>query len=114
MNAAQIAGNAACTTLTDDAGRHLLAGLQATSDYTSFHFGLILSAVANTGFFYLLIKSGLIPKITSGWGRCASIFVVVMIVARDFDPILGHGNLTVAFMVPNFIALIATGLYLGI
>jgi len=114
MNAAQIAGNVAYTTLTDEAGRLMLAGLQATSDYTSFHLGLILSSAANAGFFYLFLKSGLIPKIISGWGLFASLFVIVMIVARDFVPVLGHGGLTAAFMASNLIALITTGLYLGI
>ncbi len=114
LNAAQIAGNSAYTTLTDEAGRHLLAGLQATSDYTSFHLGLILSTIANIGFFYLFLKSGLIPKIIGGWGLFASLFVVVIIVARDFIPVLGHGGLTAAFMVSNLIALVSTGLYLGI
>ncbi len=114
MNAAQIVGNEAYNSLTDGSGRLMLTGLQATSDYTSFHLGLILSTIANAGFFYLFLKSGLIPKIISGWGLFASLFVVTMIVARDFVPILGHNYLTAAFMVSNLIAFISTGLYLGI
>ncbi len=114
MNAAQIAGNEAYNLLTDEAGKLTLLGLQATSDYTSFHLGLILSSAAMAGFFYLFFKSGLIPKIISGWGLFASLFVVFMIVARDFIPILGHNGLTAAFMVSNLIALVSTGLYLGI
>ncbi|MBL4854068.1 DUF4386 domain-containing protein [bacterium AH-315-J19] len=114
MNAAQIAGDEAYTTLTDASGRLMLTSLQATSDYTSFHLGLVLSSAANAGFFYLFLKSGLIPKIISGWGLFASLFVAVMIVARDFIPALGHNGLTAAFMAANLIALVSTGLYLGI
>lgn len=114
MNAAQIAGNAAYTTLTDASGRLMLTRLQATSDYTSFHLGLVLSSAANAGFFYLLLKSGLIPKIIAGWGLFASLFVVVMIVGRDFIPALGHNGLTAVFIVANLIALVSTGLYLSI
>lgn len=114
MNAAQIVGNEAYNLLTDEAGRLMHAGLQATSDYTSFHLGLILSSVAHAGFFYLFLKSGLIPKIISGWGVFASVFLVVTIVARDFIPALGHDGLTSAFLLSNLIALVSTGLYLGI
>ncbi|MEE9330558.1 MAG: DUF4386 domain-containing protein [Parvularculaceae bacterium] len=114
MNAAQIAHNVAYTQFTDEAGRRLLTSLQVTSDYTSFHLGIILSAASMAGFFYLFLKSGLIPKIISGWGLFASLFVVVTIVGRDFFPALGHTGLTTAFMVSNLIALVSTGLYLGI
>lgn len=114
MNVAQIAGNEAYNTVTDEAGRLALTSLQVTSDYTSFHLGLILSSAANAGFFYLFLKSGLIPKIIGAWGLFASLFVVTMIVGRDFIPALGHNGLTAAFMVSNLIALISLGLYLGI
>lgn len=114
MNAAHIAGSTAYTTLTDETGRLLLTSLQATSDYTSFHLGLVLSTAAKGGFFYLFLKSNLIPKLIAGWGLFASLFVVVTIVARDFVPILGHNTITLAFMVSNLIAMVSTGLYLGI
>jgi len=114
MNAAQIADNMAYTTLTDESGRLLLTSLQATSDYTSFHLGLILSSISNAGFFYLFLKSGLIPKIIAGWGVFASLFVAVTIVARDFIPALGANGLTMAFMLSNLIAILSTGLYLVI
>jgi len=113
MNAAEIAGDSAYINLAVDT-RVMLAGLQATSDYTSFHLGLIISTLANAGFFYLFLKSSLIPKIIAGWGLFASLFVVVIMVARDFIPVLGHTAFTATFMVCNLIALIATGLYLGI
>ena len=114
MNAAQIAHDGAYTQLTDEAGRLLLTSLQATSDYTSFHLGLILSAASMAGFFYLFLTSGLVPKIIGAWGLFASLFVVFTIVGRDFFPVLGYNNLTTAFMVSNLIALVSTGLYLGI
>ncbi|MEE9433585.1 MAG: DUF4386 domain-containing protein [Sphingorhabdus sp.] len=114
MNAAEIASDPAYRNITDEAQRLMLAGLQATSDYTSFHLGLILSTVGMAGFFYLFLKSNLIPKIIAGWGLFASIFVVVTIVARDFIPILGHSTITAAFMVSNLIALVSTGFYLSI
>ena len=114
MNAAQIAGNPAYQALADVDQRHLLTGIQATSDYTSFHLGLILSTMANAGFFYMFFRSGLLPKIISGWGMFASLFVVIAIIARDFIPALGHDMISMAFMLSNLIALLSTGLYLGI
>jgi len=114
MNAAEIASNAAYGNLTNEAQRLMLAGLQATSSYTSFHLGLILSAMGMAGFFYLFFKSNLIPKIIAGWGLFASIFVAVTIVARDFIPILGNNAITAAFMASNLIAIVSTGLYLVI
>ena len=114
MNAAQIAGNSAYQTLASAEQRHLLAGLQATSDYTSFHLGLILTTMAKAGFFYLFLRSGLISKIIAGWGVFASLFVVLTIIVRDFVPALGHDMITMAFMLCNLIAIVATGLYLVI
>lgn len=114
MNAAHIGSNEAFTALTDQGGRLMLSGLQATSDYTSFHLALVLGTAGNAGVFYLFLKSGLIPKLIAGWGVFASLFVVVTIVARDFIPVLGHGGLTAAFMISNLLALIAVGLYLGV
>lgn len=113
MNAAEIASNAAYTGMAIDA-RMTIMELQATSDYTSFHLGLVLSSIGMAGFFTLFLKSNLIPKIIAGWGLFASVFVAVTIVARDFIPLLGNGTITAAFMLANLIALVSTGLYLGI
>lgn len=113
LNAAEIAGDSAYGAMGGET-RTMLASLQATSDYTSFHLGLVLSATAKAGFFALFLKSNLIPKIIAGWGLFASLFVAVTIVARDFIPMLGHGTITMAFMLANLIALVSTGLYLGI
>lgn len=112
MNAAHVAGNSAYMSLTDADGRLLLAGLQATSDYTSFHLSLVLSSIANAGFFYLLLRSALIPKLISGFGVFASLFVAVTIVARDFIPTLGANTITMAFMLCNLIAMISLALYM--
>jgi hypothetical protein len=114
MNAAEIAGDPAYSVMTTDAQRLMLTGLQATSDYTSFHLSLVITTLANAGFFYLFIRSRLLPVIIAGWGLFASLFVVVTIVARDFIPVLGHSALTISFMLSNLIALLATGFYLGI
>ncbi|MBL4674366.1 MAG: DUF4386 domain-containing protein [Arenicella sp.] len=114
MNAALISSNTAYDVISNDAQRLLLVSLQVTSDYTSFHLGLILATAAKAGFFYLFFKSALIPKIISGWGVFASLFVVITIVARDFMPILGSDTITASFMVSNLLALVSTGLYLGI
>lgn len=114
LNAAEIAGDAAYAELANGKQRLLLAGLQATSDYTSFHLGLILSSISNAGFFYLFLKSGLIPKLIAGWGLFAFLFVASAIVARDFIPFVGHSAITVSFIASNLIALISTGLYLVI
>ena len=113
MNAAEFASNAAYNTVTNEGQRLLLMSVQATSDYTSFHLGLILSTVANAGFFFLFLKSKLIPKLIAGWGLFASFFVVVTILARDFIPFLGHNTITIAFMLSNMIALVSTGIYLS-
>ena len=113
MNAAEFASNAAYNTLTNDGQRLILMGVQATSDYTSFHLGLILTTIANAGFFILFLKSKLIPKLIAGWGVFASLFVVVTMLARDFIPFLGHNTITIAFMLSNMIALVSTGIYLS-
>jgi len=96
MNSSLIAGKEAFTLLTDDKGRTLLAALQASSDYTSFHLGLVIASAANAGFFALFLRSGLIPKVIAGFGIFASLFVVSMVVARDFLPALGANALTFA------------------
>lgn len=114
MNAAEIAGDAAYQKLADDKLRILLTGLQATSDYTSFHLGLILSSLSKAGFAYLFWRSGLIPKLIAGWGMFAFLFVAIAIVARDFIPIIGHSAVTASFMVSNLVALVSIGLYLAI
>ncbi|MGP1352177.1 MAG: DUF4386 domain-containing protein [Parasphingopyxis sp.] len=113
LNAAELAGDRAYDAMTGDT-RLMLASLQATSDYTSFHLGLILGSLAKAGFFYLFLKSRLIPAIIAGWGLFASLFVAFTIVTRDFVPLLGHGTITAAFMISNLIALVSTGLYLAI
>lgn len=114
LNAAEIAGDVAYAQLANDDQRLLLTGLQATSDYTSFHLGLILSSASMAGFYYLFLRSGLLPTILAGWGLFASLFVATAIVARDFIPIVGHSAVTLSFMASNLIALVATGLYLTI
>lgn len=114
MNAAEIAGDPAYQELADDKLRILLTGLQATSDYTSFHLGLVLSSLSKAGFAWLFWRSGLIPKLIAGWGLFAFMFVATAIVTRDFIPIIGHSAVTAAFMASNLIALIAMGLYLAI
>ena len=113
MNAAEFASNPAFSTLANDVQRLMLTSVQVTSDYTSFHLGLILSTAAKAGFFYLFLKSNLIPKLIAGWGVFASLFVVITIVARDFIPFLSHSTITMAFMLSNMIALVSTGIYLS-
>lgn len=114
MNAALIAGNDAFKTLADENQRVLLASLQASADYTSFHLSLVLSSLANAGFFYLFFRSRLIPLVISSWGVFASLFVAITIIARDFILLLGNGGVTSAFMLSNLIALIALGVYLAV
>lgn len=114
LNAAEIASHAAYKDMPDETLRLAFAGLQATYDYTSFHLGLVLSTVSNAGFFFLFFTSRTLPRLISGWGIFASLFVVIMIVGRDFIPALGHNGLTAAFMLCNLIALVSLGLYLCI
>ena len=114
MNAAHLAGNAAFAELANEGQRLLLTGLQATSDYTSFHLALVLSSAANAAFFYLFWRSRLIPRLISGWGVFASLFVASAIVIRDFVPIVGNFGVTASFMLSNLIALVVTGFYLVI
>ena len=114
MNVALMADNSAFETLASNSDRLMLAGVQVTSDYTSFHLSLVLNSFAMAAIFYLFLKSQLIPKLISAWGVFASLFVAVTIVARDFMPALGDNAITGAFMISNLIAIIALGLYLGI
>lgn len=83
MNSAEIASRPAYTVLADSADRLLLNGLQATSNYTSFHLSIVLSSAALAGFFWLFLKSGQIPKLIAVWGLFASLFVASTIVLRD-------------------------------
>lgn len=112
LNAAEIAGDATYQHLASDAQRWLLASLQATSEYTSFHLGLVIGSFAKAGFFYLFLRSGMIPSFISAWGVFASLFVGMTIVARDFVPALGSNTITMAFMICNLIALVALAMYL--
>lgn len=114
MNVALLAENSAFETLTNNAQRLMLAGMQVSSDYTSFHLSLVLGCIANAAVFYLFLKSKLIPKLISGWGLFASLFVAITIVGRDFMPALGSNTITAAFMLSNLIAIVALGLYLGV
>jgi len=113
MNSAEIASRPAYTVLADSADRLLLNGLQATSNYTSFHLSIVLSSAALAGFFWLFLKSGQIPKLIAGWGLFASLFVASTIVLRDFIPAMGHITVTLAFMLSNLIALFSTSIYLA-
>ncbi len=114
MNAAELASNAAYAAQSDEALRRALLSLQATSDYTSFHVGLVVGSVAKAGFFSLFLRSGLIPALISGWGVFASLFVASTIVARDFIPVLGHSGVTLAFILSNLVAIASTALYLTV
>ena len=113
MNSAEIASRPAYTVLADSADRLLLNGLQATSNYTSFHLSIVLSSAALAGFFWLFLKSHQIPKLIAAWGLFASLFVASTIVLRDFIPALGHITITIAFMLSNLIALFSTSIYLA-
>ncbi len=113
MNAAELAANPVYLGFADGAYRLPLAGLQATSDYTSFHLSLVLSSLAKAGFFYLLLTSQLIPRLIAAWGLFASLFVAGTVVARDFIPALGADAVTYAFMISNLIALVSLGVCLA-
>ncbi len=113
MNAAEIGSRSAYTVLAERADRVLLNGLQATANYTSFHLSIVLSSAALAGFFWLFLKSGLIPRLIAGWGLFASLFVATTIVLRDFVPVLGANAITLAFMLSNLIALLSTSIYLA-
>lgn len=114
MNSAEIGSRQAYTVLADNADRILLNGLQATTNYTSFHLSLVLSSTALAGFYWLFLKSGRIPRLIAGWGLFASLFVASTIVLRDFIPALGANPVTLAFMLSNLVAMVSTGLYLAI
>ena len=113
MNSVEIASRPAYTVLADSADRLLLNGLQATSNYTSYHLSIVLSSAALAGFFWLFLKSGQIPKLIAVWGLFASLFVASTIVLRDFIPAMGHITITMAFMLSNLIALFSTSIYLA-
>ena len=113
MNAAEIASRPAYTALADSADRLLLNALQATSNYSSFHLSLVLSSSALAGFYWLFLKSGLLPRLIAGWGLFASLFVAVTLVLRDFIPAMGYSSVTLAFMLSNMIALFSTSIYMA-
>lgn len=114
INAALIAGNGAFDIIGDGAQRLMLTSLQVTSDFTSFHLSLVLSSAAYADTFIWFWRSTFITRLISGWGIFASLLVVVAVVGRDFIPLLSPEMITAAFMMPNLVALLALGLYLGI
>lgn len=114
MNAAEIASDEAYINLTNASQNLMLAGLQATSDYTSFHLSLVMSSISNAGFFFLLFRAKLVPTWMAGWAVFESLFVATTIVMRDFIKFLGHDLITMAFMLSNLTALILLGGYLAV
>ena len=114
MNAANIVGASEILDITTDDARLRLLWSEVASDYTSFHLGLLLSAVGKAGFYFLFLRSGLIPRPIAGWGLFASVFVGTILVSRDFVPALGADSITMAFIFSNLIAQLATGAYLAI
>jgi len=74
MNSAEIASHPAYQALADSSQRMLLNGIQATSNYTSFHLSLVLSSSALAGFYWLFLRSGRISRLIAGWGLLASVF----------------------------------------
>ncbi|GGZ97918.1 hypothetical protein GCM10008090_02800 [Arenicella chitinivorans] len=114
LNSALIAGNSAFDSIASGNQRSLLISLQVTSDYTSFHLGLVLGSISKAGVFWLFLRSRLIPKLLAAWGVFASLFVVLALIGRDFLPVLGHATVTGAFMACNLVAVVALGLVLGV
>lgn len=114
MNAALLAGNEGLATLADASQRTLLTSLQAATNYTAFHMGLIISSLSMAGYFWLFFKSRQIPSLLSGFGIYASLFVAIAISLRDFVPFLASNAVTGLFIVCNLIALVALGIYLAI
>lgn len=112
LNVAELAGDPAYQAAVDADLRFGLAGLQVTSDYTSFHLSLVASSLGKLGFFWLLLGARLLPVWLAGWGVFASGFVATAIVTRDFVPLMASGAVTTAFMVSNLIAMVGTALYL--
>lgn len=114
LNVALIAKNVVFQSLVDEEQRLLLTSVQVISEYTSFHLAIVLSSLAKAGSFLLFFKSKVIPRLISGWGLFASLFVSITIIARDFIPTLGGSAFTSAFMLSNLIALVSLGIYLGV
>lgn len=114
MNAALLAGNEGLASLGDEAQLTLLTSLQAMTNYTAFHIGLIISSLSMAGYFWLFFKSRTIPSVLAGFGIYASLFVAIAIGLRDFQPFLASTAVTALFMICNLIALVALGLYLAI
>jgi len=109
MNAHQIAASA---TIAAEQQAALLS-LQATLDYTSFHLSLVLGAIAKAGFFAILLGAAMAPRWLTAFGMFASLLVAFVLVGRDFVPILGSDNVTIAFLAANFIALLSLGIFLS-
>ena len=69
MNAAEFASNPAYTAMTNDAQRLILTGLQATSDYTSFHLGAYYLICRECGFLLSISQVRFDPEIDRRMGR---------------------------------------------
>lgn len=91
----------------------ILAAFTIT-EYSAFHLGVVLNATGKAGFFWLLARFRLIASPIAWWGFAASVYVVSMMVGRDFIDALGSGAITLSFMLGNLIALLALGVYLSL
>lgn len=82
------------------------------TDYVAFHYALVLNAAAKLAIFWLLLKSRLVPAMIAGWGVFATLFVISMLVGRQFIDALGDNAISMAFILGNLVAHLALGVYL--
>lgn len=82
------------------------------TEYSAFHIGVVLNATGKAGFFWLLARARLIAAPIAWWGFAASLYIVAIMVGRDFIDALGSGAITVSFMLGNLVALVTLGAYL--
>ncbi|MEM9599884.1 MAG: DUF4386 domain-containing protein [Pseudomonadota bacterium] len=114
MTAALLSANEGFAALGDESQRLLLVSLQAATNYTAFHLGLILSSLSMAVYFWLFFQSRQIPSLLSGFGMTASLFVAIAIGLRDFIAFLASDAVTALFMVSNLLALVGLGIYLTV
>ncbi|MFN2100440.1 DUF4386 family protein [Altererythrobacter sp. MF3-039] len=91
-----------------------LIAREVAADYSSFHLSLVIASIAKACIYWIFVLNRRLPRLISGFGLFASGLVAVAIVARDFIPFLGSDAVTTAFMASNFVAIVATGLYMAI
>lgn len=112
LNIANLLTSTRLAATSDTQHLHTLLVGHVVGDYTSFHLALVINSLAKAGYFWLFLRSRVVPTALAAFGLAATCFVAFAIVGREFLELLSHNAITIAFIVGNLAAHLALGLYL--